>query len=212
MNNLLLNNNTKKINPQIQKIKDMQRIREYEKINKIETITGDKLRDIIIKPAIITKDANLNEKVSKRVSEHGVVEEYWKKRTNMPYKNILKNEDYTKTIKNEDDLIIYKVTNQDKDKKEFDNKFMEIKKNINEHNNELKKIYSSSEETLHKKKFEYNHRYKDQKKYNPSSFNELKKDYKEENLPQMVDKENIINQLVSNGIFNDDELKMFGIQ
>lgn len=206
MNNLLLNQVPKMIDPNIQKIKDIQKMKEYERNNII--------RDIIFAPETVVKNNNdYNDILNAKIKEYKNIENYWKGRTNQPYKNILKNEDYSKIIKNENDLIIHKVTSNDKIG--IKEKYTEIKKNIEQHNNELKVLYSTSEEAQHKKKFEYNHRYRDRKKYNPSTFNELKKEKETENIKVqkiVVDKENIVNHLVSNGIFNEDELKMFGVQ
>lgn len=210
MNNLLLNNNNKTINPNIQKIKDMQKIKEYEKINQIE-ITKDNIKDLILKPIKLTKNNQDYSNILKtKQQEYKNVENYWKGRTNQPYKNILKDEDYSKTIKDEKDLIVHRVTANDK--LGVKEKYNEIKKNIENHNKELGVIYSTSEEAQHKKKFEYAHRYRDKKKYNPSSFNDMKKAKVEEVEAEKVisiDKDNILSQLVSNGIFNEDELKMF---
>lgn len=225
MNNLLLNfsnpvnfdstnTNTRarRLNPNIQKIKDLQKVREYEKINKLEqTIDSKKLVDMIIKPEKVDK-VNFDEKVyESRKLDQNNLEKYWSQRTNMPYKNILKDENYSKEIKDERDLVIHMVTH--KDKLGVEEKYKEIKNNIREHNQELCKIYSTTEEGNHKRKFEYNHRYKDKKKYNPSSHKEMK-DTKMNDITKAepsIDKEVIVSELVSNGIFNEDELKMFGL-
>ncbi len=78
-------------------------------------------------------------------------------------------------------------------------------------------IYSTSHELEHKKKFEYNNKYKYRIKYDPSDHNKLKKDkisyYKREQKKMDNDREKtdaIIEDLVNKGIFDKDELEDIG--
>lgn len=109
-----------------------------------------------------------------------ILEEWWKSRTNMPYKNILKNENYKKEFKTIDDLMVYKVTALDKDIIKLKKEYKAKKKTFEEHNGELKLIYSASKEAKYKEDFDYVQKYKYRLKYDPKNFDDLKKFYKKE--------------------------------
>ena len=42
------------------------------------------------------------------------IKDMWAKRTNQPYKNILKNQDYSKKFEKKEDLIVHKIPNNNK--------------------------------------------------------------------------------------------------
>jgi len=67
------------------------------------------------------------------------LEEYWKKRTNQPYKNILYDHEY-KPITKEEDLIISNTKNI---QKIGTDQVKEYAESVEKHNNELKNIYSN---------------------------------------------------------------------
>ena len=140
----------------------------------------------------------------------------WDTRTNQPYKNILKGEKYDKFINKKkiekEELIVHCVT--DADKQGFKEAVEKLEDSKEKHNNELKIIYSSSEELKHKKQFEYNHRDKYKMKYNPKNFDELKKDqydyYKKEQEKIEKDKNNvmdILDNLLNNGMLDEKEIE-----
>lgn len=151
--------------------------------------------------------------IDKRYADN--LAKYWEKRTNQPYKNILHDQDYNKIIHDEQDLIVHKYTEADKMKAEQIDKY---KESMERHNNELKIIYSVSKEAEHLKQFEYNHKYK----YRitgkvTADQQDLKKNrimyYKKEQQKMEKDKENkekLLESILQDGIFNEDELKEFG--
>jgi hypothetical protein len=139
------------------------------------------------------------------------IKKYWSKRTNQPYKNIMKNEDYTKKFKNTNDLIVHRVT--DKDKEGVEEEFVDLQHKLEKHDDQLKVIYSTSKQNEHKKKFEYNHVYKYRVKHNAKDHSNLKEDkiayYKKQQKKEEVGKKKLdilLDTLVSDGIFDKDEL------
>lgn len=85
------------------------------------------------------------------------LDKYWKNRTNVPYKNILYDQDYNKKFNNEQDLILCNVKTIDKI---HDEQVENYKNNLEKHNNELKIIYSTNKQAEHFKQFEYNNKHK----------------------------------------------------
>lgn len=152
------------------------------------------------------------EEIGKRYENS--LKEYWKKRTNQPYKNILYDQEY-KPVTKEEDLIISNTKNI---QKISDNQIQEYKANVEKQNNELNNIYAPNKEQEHWKQFQYNlkHKYRvtgpvsdDQITLKNNRIMYYKKE--QEKLDQMKeDKEKLFNNLLQNGIFNADELKEFG--
>jgi hypothetical protein len=141
------------------------------------------------------------------------IQKYWKERTNEPYKNILKDEDYSKDFKNKDDLVVHRVTTKEKDKERAENDMKNMEGNREKHNGELKVIYSTSQKSEHKKKFEYNHVYKYRVQHDQKTHTDLKEDkiqyYKEQQKKEEEKKQikdSIMDYLVTDGIFSQDEL------
>lgn len=79
--------------------------------------------------------------------------------TNQPYKNIIKNADYTKKINDAKDLIIYIMNSKDKNKDELEREFKKLEKLIDDMDVEIKLEYAPSRKPEHKKKFDYRHNY-----------------------------------------------------
>lgn len=225
-NNPLLQNPQQMNNmyQQMMQMKRMQQANIMAKMNEIERMRGkikvndDQLKKAIIKPIEVEKTDSREllgkyREVSNKLESE--LKEHWSKRTNQPYKNILKNEDYSKNFKKKEDLIVHKVTNLDKLGLEDDyNKF---NKNIEKHNNELKVVYSQNEQTNHKKKFEYNNKYKYRVKYDPKDGKELKEDnieyYKKEQQKLEKDKkkvDDIIETLMNSDLLTKEEKDELG--
>lgn len=221
-NNIFLKNFQPNIQ-QINRIRENNTIRQLQNTNNSQNKNVDKIKEYIL-PEISIKKNNDPILLKKNYEEakknyDGVIVDYWKERTNLPYKNILKNEDYNKKISNSKDLIVHRVSN--KDKIGLDQQFDFKKKEFDEQNNELKVIYSSSNKNEHKKKFQYNHIYKYRIQYDPKQketeikdHTQLKNDnnkYIEQKIQKenqlLKDKESIISSLVQEGIFNNDELE-----
>lgn len=222
MNNSLLNTYKPK-NNQVNPLMHMMQMRAQDRMQgrdkreiddrRYNNYNINDVKNILIKPLSIDK---VNPEEIKRKHFEAEREftptltEYWTKRHNQPYKNILKNEDYKKNFKQKEDLIVHKVTQKDKEGVEEDlDKLIKTKE---EHDGELKVIYSSSAELSNKKKFEYENKSKYRIKYDPKNNIELKEDnleyYKEEQQKLEQDKQkydDILETLLSQGIINEED-------
>jgi hypothetical protein len=222
-NNMLLQNNPSAVSQQnIQKLKEQQYLKQLEKINELDVkYNKEKIRESVIKP-INTKVDNKDVVIQlKRIEGEYTVDnkkKLWKERTNQPYKNILKNENYNKKFEKKEDLIVHKITQDEKDAEKIEKNYKQLESTIEKHNDELKIIYHLSKEAEHKQKFAYTHKYKyqdtEQNNDNEHDHNSIKKnriDYfkrqqqkEEENKQQ---KDNILETIINEGIFSVDELK-----
>jgi hypothetical protein len=208
---------------QMMKLKQLQQMKQLEKINDIDKlISEDRIKESVIKPIKIERDnqKDFEDKANKLVSEFDAKrQEHWSTRTNQPYKVILTKgqlddtgQKYIKSFNKKEDLIVHKYTK--KDTVETMDNFKALVDILNKHNNELKIMYSASEEAKNLEKFEYNNKYKFRIKYDPADFETLKKDqisyYKKEQFKLEKDKkrvDDIIDSLMSTGIFSNDEIK-----
>lgn len=210
---------------QMQKVREMYQMKQMEKLNEVElTMDKEKIKESLIKPIKIEKTKQEKAELEKKWKESEnnyhdksgkdfgpEVRQYWAKRTNQPYKNIMKNEDYTKKISNEKDLIVHRVTS--KDKEGVEEGFIDLQQKLEKHDDELKVIYSISKKNEHKKKFEYNHVYKYRVQHDAKDHDDLKEDkikyYKAQQKKEEVGKKKLdvlLDTLVSGGIFDKDEL------
>jgi hypothetical protein len=171
---------------EIENQKRLTEIKKYEKVNNLlKTMDKKTLTSLIIDQNKIKKENNKeimdNYNVAKK-DFNTAREKYWETRTNMPYKNIIRDHKYIdkfigkKKLDNPDELIVHKVTKADK--LGVKEKFDDFENKIKSHDKELKNIYSKSNLEEHKKKFEYNHIYKFRIKYKPSNHILLKKNNK----------------------------------
>jgi len=206
--------NNKMFQQQLHMVK-MQQIQRAEKVNNLK-LSDKEISNYVICPIKVEKISSneFNNELSQKENEYideknnKKLKEFWDGRTNMPYKNILKNEDYSKDFKSKKDLIVHKVTNEDK--LGIIDKFKEHKKVIDEQDDQLKITYSKDEKLKHKKDFQYKNVYKYRLKHNPKDYNELKDIYKKEQ--ESVDKEekkidNLINTLLEGDLLSDIEKK-----
>lgn len=219
---------------QMAKMKMLQEVKKKEKeilknLSKINNSTKKDITELIIKPENnkLTKeeleqiDVNYKEMENKFGNEDNYkknLQKYWDKRTNQPYKNILKEEDYTKSFKEKDDLIVHKVTDLDKDEEKLEMEFKEKDEDREKHDGELKAIYTLSKKAENKKKFEYNNVYKFRFKYDPKDHDSNKQDKMEYYKKQQkkLDKENkrfneAIESLVNSNIYSKEQLQSLGI-
>jgi hypothetical protein len=133
-------------------------------------------------------------------------EKFWSCRTNQPYKNILPPEEFKKDYKTQDELVVYKVKEEDKNTEKFKENAEKLKKTIVSHNKELKKIFGKEKMEEFKKEFEYVNceKYKNIK-YDPDDFKDMKDNvvefykkaqYEEEKNRKNIDNilENILNK------------------
>jgi len=201
----------------------MEQLNRAKKVNNMNVSDND-LYNYVINPIKVEKataaeinreynDRNQNYIIeydkNKKYMGNKVVREWWKKRTNQPYKNILKKENYIKKIRKKSDLIIHKVT--DDDKIGLMNELEELENILEKHNNQLSIIYSKNEKLKHKKKFQYNNVYKYRLKHNVKDFNELKDFYKKEQKKiEREDKriDNMISHLMDADILNDEQKQL----
>lgn len=206
-------NNSKNINNNaIQQLITSNNIKQMEKINEyIKKIDKKVLIENIIEPIHIKKEDNQDMKHKIQMIDsvyHKERIQLWKGRTNTPYKHIIRDADFTKPIRSANDLIIHKIS--DNDKHDVDKK-LDIHLNDRKHHyDELQKLYNDSNKTEHKKRFEYN------KLYNNLSTQETddpKIDYiqyyKEEQKKIEKDKQNmdeIIESLLNVGLITNDDL------
>jgi hypothetical protein len=130
---------------------------------------------------------------------------------NKPYKNILKNEDYSRVIKFGDDLVVHKVS--DKDKEGVIEALDKLKKDNNEIDIQNKVEYAPEKYNEHKKNFEYKKTYVSRLKHDAPGHGELKDDgiefYKKEQEELEKGKnlrDDILKELVTNGLFNENEI------
>ncbi len=126
---------------------NMKKIKKFNSIDQMHN-TED-LKNLIIKPIKIEK-ANIDIKAlanSREQSNLSELKQSEQKRVNNPYKGIIKDFNYDQKLKKQDDLIVHKVTEQDKDKKQFDEKMDVFKEKITTQNTEIKDIYSIDKKT-----------------------------------------------------------------
>jgi len=113
------------------------------------------------------------------------LKDLWLKRTNNPYKCVLKDlgvVEYTgkNYVKNED-LIVHKTTQLDKlTKIVLDKELDKLNNVLEKHNGELKSVYSLDNKNKYLEDFEYVNKYKNKIKYDPKNYAELKDYYKKE--------------------------------
>lgn len=170
----------------------------------------EKIREVILDQHKVDSKINpigFNEIVDKMKSKFNPErEKLWSGRNNQPYKTITPAKDIKKEYKTRDELIIYKVRQEDKDKKKFEEKTEKMQQDINEHNKELSNIFTSLRKKDYEKEFEYNNVSKYGAKFDPTTFDEMKDDvvdyYKKEQEKIEKDKtyvENIEKILESDG-------------
>lgn len=217
-NQLYMNNNN---NMHTQQMQQMYQIKQNQNL-----MDKDKLKEIIVRPEKLEK---MNQNVFNKNVENAEkdyrpkLEEYWGKKTNVPYKCITKFDEKTLKIKDDKDLIIHRVTSKDRDAKEINEKFEQKQDIFEKQNGELKVIYSTSKKGEHKKKFDYTHIYQYRKPKTDATcdsdddqnHDNLKQDrlnyYKEQQKKQEKNKkifDSAAKTLVTEGIFSDDEFTM----
>jgi hypothetical protein len=192
--------------------RDSYNLKKMTRLNKIDqSYNTNDIKNLIIKPVKIEKpNIDINKIVNDKINSSKIeLEESYAKRTNMPYKGIIKDFDFKKKIKDENDLIIHKVTIQDK--QFFTEDMNKYKTEIITQDTEIKNIYSTTNKTQHKKEFEYQHKYKYRTKLETSDDSNLRVDridfYKKEQH-KLEDKkkkiDDILLDLIDSGILSND--------
>ncbi len=189
----------------------INKMEQIQRVNKVSDLglSKEQIVDYIICPIKVEKSTRdeFERTYNNEVKDYSTkVDDWWKTRTNIPYKNILKYEQ-NKVYNTQQDLVVYRSTNDDKlgliD--EYD-KLLDI---IKKHNDELQSIYSISKEIEHKKNFEYVNKSKYKMPYDPKNYGDLKEYYNTEQKKMERDQkrlEEIISKLTNDDI-NDDDIK-----
>lgn len=220
--NSMSNNNSQQmrniqfLQQQMRNISHAKDIAELEKISNNGSINKDDLIVSVIRPMKIHRTPEEQRQIDENYknTKHNFIverESWWKGRTNNPYKNIMKDENYKKKFEKQEDLIVHKVTDADKLQEVLFSKLDELKNDIEMHDKELKSIYSLSEKTKHLKKFDYDHVKKYERiKYNPADFNDMKVDRMEilkkaqkkmEGDKKKID--DVLNDLITKGFIDE---------
>jgi len=201
----------------------MEQIKRAKNIDELG-LDKNKLTNMIICPITINKtnkkelDEAYNEITPQyNMKNNRILEEWWKTRTNQPYKNVIKKELFNKqykkyykddifntTVKTKDELLVHKVTSDDYDELLLEAEFEILNDIIEKHNDELKVIYSSSKKNQYKKEFEYVQNYRYRLEYNPKNSEELKDFYKKEQ--KKINKEKKMIDDVISALVENDEL------
>jgi len=193
-------------------VRDDYNMRKIKKFNSIDQVHNkDELKNIILNPVKIEKpNINIQSLVDNRNNENNIeLQECIKKRVNLPYKGIIKDFNYNKVISSEKDLIIHKVSNEDKI--HFNEDMNKFKNKINNIDNEIKDTYSIDKQTNHKKEFEYQHKYKYRTKLESTEESDLRTDriefYKKEQNKLDDNKkkiDDILLNLIDSGILSEN--------
>lgn len=193
----------------------MAKAEQMKKIKNVSELglTRDQITEYIICPIKVERSSRneieryVSDEEAKLAKKY-IEDNLWKNRTNAPYKNILKNEDWKKQFSTANDLIVHRVSHLDKIG--LLDEYKKLVRLMEKHNNELKVIYSTTKESEHLKEFEYVNKYKYTVKYDPKDYNDLKEFYKNEQ--KKIEKEqkridHIINKLTDDDI-TADEIKL----
>ena len=219
MNNQILNNNPLYMsNIHDQSFYQRMMSHKDEEIRKIKNVSElgmskEQIIEYVIAPLKIEKsDSNeikrLYDDESNKYTEKYIEKNWWAQRTNAPYKNILKEENWKKEIKSGSDLIVHKVTNLDKLGLEED--YIKLQELLENHDGELKVIFSASKESEYKKSFKFVQKYKYRMKYDPKDYNDLKNYYKNEQKKHDRDQkrfDEIIGLIMEDDKIDEKELK-----
>jgi hypothetical protein len=192
--------------------RDEYNMKKIKKQNSIDQVHNkDDLKNIILKPQKIDKpNINIETLVQNRNSENNVeLQESIKKRVNLPYKGIIKDFNYNKVINSEKDLVIHKVSNEDKN--HFNEDMTTFKNKNSNIDNEIKDTYSVDKKITHKKEFEYQHKYKYRTKLESTEESDLRTDriefYKKEQNKLDDNKkkiDDILLNLIDSGILSEN--------
>lgn len=187
-------------------------LKKIQKFNKIDqNYDKDSLKQMIIKPQKIEKpNLNIENLVKNRETEgKKELDECVKKRTNLPYKGIIKNFNYDKKFEKAEDLVVHKVTQEDK--LNFDKDVENYNDRIKTQNKEINNTYSKDKQDDHKKEFEYQHKYKYRAKLENDTETDLRTDriefYKKEQEKMEDSKkkiDDILINLIDSGILSEN--------
>ncbi len=192
---------------------NIKKIERQNKLDQSQSSNLDTLKNLIIKPVIINKNNNqdiVKLLPTKQKEFDKEVLEAFKKRTNLPYKGIIKDFDYSKIReKHSEDLIVHKVSKDDK--LHFNDDKSKYEKTISKQNEDLNKTYAKDKITEHKKQFEYQHKYKYRNKFDSNNNNDIRTDriefYKKEQQKNDDAKrkiDDILLNLIDSGVISEN--------
>lgn len=195
-------------------VKNSYNMRKMKKFNNIDQMYNQNdFKNLILKPQKIEKpNLNLDSLINNKEQSNSTdLKESIKKRTNEPYKGIIKNFDYSKIReKHEEDLIVHKVNDEDKNIEVFDTNMNVFHNKIEKQNEDIKDTYSIDKKTEHKKEFDYQHKYKYRTKIDTGD-NDLRVDriefYKKEQSKIEDNKkkiDDILLNLIDSGILSEN--------
>jgi hypothetical protein len=196
-------------------IKNSYNMRKIKKFNNIDQMySQNDLKKLILKSQKIEKpNINLDSLINnKQQTNSNDLKESIKKRTNEPYKGIIKNFDYSKIREQHvEDLIIHKVNDQDKNIEVFDSNLNIFHNKIEKQNIDIKDTYSIDKKTEHKKEFDYQLKYKYRTKIDSGDDDDIRIDriefYKKEQSKIEENKkkiDDILLNLIDSGILSDN--------
>lgn len=164
----------------------------------------------MLKPQKILKD-NKDIESNYQAREHSRTEKI--KRTNDPYKNIIKDHVINKKVRNAKELIVHTVTDADKNRKNFDTELTNKKNEKKEINKQIKLDFHIDNYSSNKEKFEFKESFIKNLAYNSNAFNENKEDYidfyrkhqkEAEEGQNLCDK--ILHNMIDTGLIKPEEL------
>jgi hypothetical protein len=184
-----------------------------DKANKSNGNNNKNIIEEMLKPQKISRDGkdvlrNFNDLEHKQKTE--IIEI-----TNAPYKNIIKDKIITKHWKavKEEDLIVHKDTEQDRNRKKFYAEVRQKKVEEKKINNELEIEFHIDNYDKHKDKFEYKESFIRNLAYKSKNFDETKDDYidfyrrhqkEAEDGQELCDK--ILHNMIDTGLIKPEEL------
>ena len=220
MNNNLLSNNpvfTANIHdPNFHREMIMRREQQRKRVRNINdlNLTKEQIVEYVICPIKAEKGDRMEiDRVYKDLDDtlttKWLEQNWWRGRTNQPYKNIIKEEDYWKrNFKKQSDLIVHKVT--DMDTVGLMDDYYQLLELIERHDKDLKVIFSASEKTKHKRKFKYVNKMKYRMKYNPKDYKDLTEYYKKQQKKYnktVKQYDEVIQMMMDNEDITDEQLK-----
>lgn len=196
-------------------VRNLYNMKKIKKINNIDQMYNqEEFKNLIIKPQKIEKpNLNIESMVNTRDDMNKKdLEESRKKRVNQPYKGIIKDCDFSKIReKHEEDLVVHKVNEEDKDLEIFKEKMSTFKGIITEQNKVIEDAYSLDKKNEHKKEFDYQHVYKYRTKIDDAGDNDVRIDrieyYKKEQSKLEENKkkiDDIFLGLIETGILSEN--------
>ena len=139
---------------------------------------------------------------------------YWKNRTNTPYKSIIKDKKWWDKNRfrklKEKDLVYYRAKKSDKSKALLLKEYKKLQDILDNDNNEIKKEYSEKNRDEKKRNFDYVQKSKYRIDYNPKDYNDLKKIHREQQKKFNRNQKRydyLMAQLIENEDLNKEDIK-----